>query len=426
MEEKRPSGYLKHSLPADVCSGWTRGAVTVDTHDSAGHRSTLTRSFWDRDVILVFAVTCLAYANISVFFQFYEYLQTLSIDPRWFGLLMSVFSAVSLVVRPFISTVFHAENALRFLVLGALLVAAALLSYGLAEDFLSLLFVRAFHGLGFVILGTALMAMTVQYIPEEKSGQAFGLRAIVILIPTLVIPPLLPFMIRNMGSFPAVLMLFAGVTVLVLPVIGVLRNHRSSSREEPPCSRLNGAEILKNLQNRHIIGTLGAMLLLYSTFALIFFFLAGFGSTIGISNVGVFFTVALTAEIVIRIVAGSLFDRFPKHHLAGASMALLAGSYALLATARSVDALVMLAVLVGLGWGVAMPVFNGLMFDLSPPRFRPFNVNIGLQMFQGGFFFGPFIGGFVVASWNFTTLFHVCAAMSGLSMVLVLWCGADS
>ena len=48
--------------------------------------------------------------------------------------------------------------------------------------------------------------------------------------------------------------------------------------------------------------------------------------------------------------------------------------------------------LLGLGWGVVMPVLNALLFDRSRPKLRAFNTNLGLQMFQGGFFVGPLAG----------------------------------
>ena len=78
-----------------------------------------------------------------------------------------------------------------------------------------------------------------------------------------------------------------------------------------------------------------------------------------------------------------------------------------------------LGLIFGLGWGVAMPVFNGLMFDVSQPRFRAFNINLGLQMFQAGFFLGPLIGAPMLARWGYGTLYIFCAGMSGLAAVLM-------
>jgi predicted MFS family arabinose efflux permease len=66
-----------------------------------------------------------------------------------------------------------------------------------------------------------------------------------------------------------------------------------------------------------------------------------------------------------------------------------------------------------------MPVFSGLIFDISIPRTRVFNINLGMQMFQGGFFLGPFLGGFLVVHCGMSFLFYMCAAFSVISAGLI-------
>ncbi len=157
-------------------------------------------SVWNRELFLIFAVVFLAYGNMSVFFQFYEYLRTLPIDPKWFGLLIGAYSAISLAVRPVVSPLFHSGNARRYLYVGAIMVMAALSFYGLASGFLSMLLVRCFHGLAFVVMGAALMALMIDHIPEGRSAQVFGLLGIVTLLPNTVVPPMLPFLDGLLGG----------------------------------------------------------------------------------------------------------------------------------------------------------------------------------------------------------------------------------
>ena len=59
-----------------------------------------------------------------------------------------------------------------------------------------------------------------------------------------------------------------------------------------------------------------------------------------------------------------------------------------------------------------MPVFNGLMFDISGPRFKSMNTNLGMQMFQAGFFAGPFLGGALIRLAGFGSVFYLCALFS--------------
>lgn len=377
------------------------------------------KTLWSKELLLIMGATFLVYANISVFFHYYEYLRTLPIDPRWYGLLISVFSAVPLIVRPVISPLFHTGNAYRFLYLGAVFLIGSLALYTFAHDLWSMMLVRILHGFSFVLLGTALMTVTVEFIPKERSAQFFGFMAVIVLIPNTIVPPILPFLTGILGGFTQVLILFALITGLVFPLLSITRRQETSSRRGGKPQRLSRKEVAEDLSDVTIVCLLLSMLFLYTGHALVFFFLDGFGRQMAIASTGFFLTLSTVGEIGVRVAAGSLFDRFNKARLATFSMAAMAPVYFLLAHVRAEDLFFAIGLLLGLGWGIAMPVFNALLFDISKPRLRAFNTNLGFQMFQGGFFLGPFIGAPIVARWGFSTLFEVCAVFSAASAALV-------
>jgi len=377
------------------------------------------KSFYSRKILLVFGASFLTYANISVFFHFYGYLGTLPIDARWYGLLMSVFSAVPLVLRPLISPFLHTGNAHRYAYAGTGFLMASLALYSLATGFWSMLLIRGLHGFSFVLLGAALMTMMVDYIPQEKSAQFFGFLAVVVLIPNTIIPPVLPFLTRSLGGFPHVLLLFALISGLIFPMITFVHRHPSGSQPKEVFRPLSRAEVADDFKDVVIVAILFSMLLLYSSHALVFFFLDGFGKKIGIAGTGFFLTLSTAGEIGVRLLAGSLFDKINKTRLAVFSMASLAPVYLALSYVEGEHAFFIIGLLLGLGWGIPMPVFNGLMFNVSKPRLRAFNTNMAFQMFQGGFFLGPFIGAPVVEGWGFRALFGVCVLFSLASAALM-------
>ena len=71
------------------------------------------------------------------------------------------------------------------------MVIASLSCYGLASGFFSMLLVRCFHGVSFVVMGTALTALMMDRIPEGRSAQVFGLLGIVTLRTHPIFPPML-------------------------------------------------------------------------------------------------------------------------------------------------------------------------------------------------------------------------------------------
>ncbi len=118
----------------------------------------------------------------------------------------------------------------------------------------------------------------------------------------------------------------------------------------------------------------------------------------------------------------TVLDRRVKVRLVAWTMLGVGAACVLLAQVQKELPFLVLGVAFGLGWGIAIPVFSSLMFDFSPVRLRAFNTNLGMQMFQAGYFIGPFIGAPLVAHWGFSVLFDLCAAFcigsSGLAFLL--------
>ena len=81
-----------------------------------------------------------------------------------------------------------------------------------------------------------------------------------------------------------------------------------------------------------------------------------------------------------------------------------------------------LGVVLGLGWGVAMPVVSGFIFDVSLPQFRAVNTNLAMWMFQAGFFVGPIMGGSLLIKWGYFVMYLVCGGLMlvGLAASLLL------
>lgn len=363
-----------------------------------------------REFLALNGIAFLAISNMAVFFQFYLYLNTLPISPEWYGFLIAVFSVTGLVLRPLVSPYLHFGNARIWIFISTVGVIVSLLGYSLALDFWGMSLVRAVHGIAYAILGIAINARMVGLIPPSKSGQAFGLVTVVMLLPFAVIPPVLDAATRQLGGFAAVLNLAAALMLLAFPLALAVKTPAGKGRDMAG-RRLSIGDLAGNLKDRRIIVLLLVMLLLYSGYTPIFFFLEGYAKKIGIPNPGLFFTLSTVSEIGVRLLAGQLFDRVSKVRLAAGSLAAIGLGYLALAHLSGPAMFYGLGIFLGLGWGVVMPVLNALLFDISPAHLKGLNTNLGVQMFQGGFFVGPFVGGLALSYGDFRSLYYFCAVL---------------
>ncbi|KMY66503.1 hypothetical protein AAU61_15195 [Desulfocarbo indianensis] len=375
---------------------------------------------FNRGLVLIVLAVFLVFCNMAVFFEFYDYLKYLRLPAASQGIIIGVFSLVALIVRPLLSIVLNPSNAKAGMIVGAAGVVVSLFLYGLVDGVAGMLAVRVVHGLFYVLLAASEVAALVAFIPEKRSGQAFGFLAIVTILPYAVVPPLAEAVHATMAEYPRLLAGTGLLMILLIPLALLVPSpKKAGARRE---ARLTWSEVAENLKDRRILALLGAALMVYAAFTVIFYFVNSFAHSRGVADIGWFFTLATGMEILVRIVGGRLFDRLSKTALLGAALLVLAAAYLGLTQAASLAGFLGLALVFGLGWGVAFPMITALLFDFSTPRLRPLNTNLGYQMFQGGFFLGPLLGAWLLPNMKHGGLFIICAAacLAGAALISLL------
>jgi predicted MFS family arabinose efflux permease len=367
------------------------------------------------------AVMFLTFCNLAVFFQFHTYLGTLPIDPEMSGLLIGLFSVTVLIMRPIISPLLRPDNAKRWMGISCFFVVVSLLLYHVALGFWSMAIVRLVHGAAYVVMATAVTARLVGCIPKDRSGQAFGLISVITLLPYAVMPPLLEPLTRWVGNFRVVLDLSAAVMLLSFPVLAFVGG--AADGQDQASRAIGWEDVKENLKDSRILLLLFLSLVVWTAFTPIFFFLKDYGTKIGIPNPGWFFTLSTFTEIAVRLVAGSLFDKVGKAWVLAGSLAWLAAGYITMAHLSEPTTFYAMGLFLGLGWGVAMPVLSGLVFDVSEPKFRALNTNLAFEMFQAGFFVGPLAGGAILVHSGYSALYYTCGGVTILGLIAALALG---
>ncbi len=268
------------------------------------------------------------------------------------------------------------------------------------------------NGAGYFLMGAGATALLVTAIPPERSGQAFGIYSVAILVGYGLVPAamdaLAPFL-------PSAAHGYAAATLSLLPAAWIVRKVRRRLWDATDVprheARLPWSEIRANVATPSVAILLALNVTYFANWSSLFYLLKGFTQQQGLGNVGAFFTVLTGLMIAIRLLAGRLFDSVSKVGLMIASFCLVAVGHLALAGAppRAIPAV---GAIFGLGLGGGYPAMNGLMFDHSAPRLRPLNANLMLFAVQGGSFLGPSIGGALVAHSGYRGYFLASIAMA--------------
>jgi len=375
---------------------------------------------WNREFTVATVILLLGAASLATFFDFQKYLQSLPVPREWIGPLIGADGLAGLIVQILVTPLLNEDNARRTMVLGTVTLGVALLSYRWALSPVPLLLVRLLHGSGFVILLAALMVVIVRVIPAGRSGMAFGVISMARLLPYALVPPLLGLFPLQPGQFGVVISATAVVAILILPMIAVIRRPAATDPARRSAPRPPWKLLARNLTARPVATLLLVNLLLNSGYVVVFFFIALHARLRGVRNPGLFFTIVTVLMLASRLVGAPLLDRFSKRRLAIGAHWLLLLAYPSLIVGRGEPAFFAIAALAGLGWGLALPLLNALLFDHSDPSFRAVNLNSAMITIQASFFLGPLLGGLVMATLGYPGLFGLCALTTLGSILLLL------
>jgi len=377
---------------------------------------------------LEFITLCLiliaAFANVSVFYSFYHYLGAIGIPVAWRGFLVGLEPMASFLLRLFVIPWISTRNAVVILMASLVLIIMVSCAYLWALTVPTILMLRIVHGAAFVLLTSAAIALIVQFIPREKSGQAFSIVSISMMIPYAVIPPLSEALLPYVAGEAVV---YAGVSVF--PVVSILfiialkkRLNNILARVDEALARRPGREeISENFRQRSVVLLLGIAFLVYLAHAAVFYFTKDLCLQNAVGNVGPFFTISMIMMIAVRVFGGAIFDKTNKLLIFQTGLVLLTLCLFLLARIGTHCTLYLLAGLYGMCMGIILPLLNALLFSASAPALRGLNTNLTLFTLDAAYFIMPYVGGLIITfGAGFDVIFFLSAGFIIFSLLLAM------
>ena len=385
------------------------------------------RTLWTFEFFGLCMIAFLGVCNVSVFYNLFNYLQTLGIPTELSGLVIGAYSLTAMVLYLVASPFLHIGNAPRVMLLGMVMMTASGFAYLFVHSFWGLLAVRMLNGAGQFCTGGGAMALFVSVIPPEKSGQAFGLYSVAILLGYAAVPTLMDTLTPFIPSPPHG---YAAATVWFAPAAWIVWRIRLRRRDRQEAREAKGhlpawADIVSNVKRLPVALLLLLNMSYFANWSGLFFLFKGFAQQQGLANVGAFFSLQMVSMILIRLLGGRLFDEFDKARLAGMCFIIVGLAHLALDNLPGTWAVPLVGIMFGLGMGLGYPAINGLMLQVSAERFRSLNANLMLFAVQAGFFLGPVVGGVLVAHWGYHGYFLASAgsafSVASLSAVLAFF-----
>ncbi|MGC8605900.1 MAG: MFS transporter, partial [Desulfomonilaceae bacterium] len=222
-------------------------------------------------------VAFLAICNVSVFYNLFNYLQTVGIPTGLCGLVIGAYSLTAMVLYLVASPFLNRANAPRIMLLGMALMIVSGIGYLFVHSFWGLIGLRVLNGAGQFCTSGGVMALFVSVIPLEKSGQAFGLYSVAILLAYAGVPALMDALAPFIPSPPYG---YAATTVSLVPAAWIvlrIRQRQGNTTGSGPQGQLPAwADIRANVLQLPVALLLLLNMSYFSNWSSLFFLFKGF------------------------------------------------------------------------------------------------------------------------------------------------------
>lgn len=341
------------------------------------------------------------------------YVRGLGATPLQIGMLMSLTSALPLILRIPLTLVAERVGKTRMLIFGLVIASTANLMYAYAGSFgqLPLIIAYAAFTAGFNQLALSIVS---DIAPATSQGEAIGRYLTFLGVGMLLGPALCSILVASL-SYSQLFLISAAIPMLGIAILLVWapKVPGVTTRVERP--KVGARESLgRILRNRNVM-LLSYCRLSFSTAQSLFITLFSIYATedLGMtaSTVALLFTLRGLTNVLIRYPAGRLSDRIGRKKPIIAAFSALTVAFLITATQRSILLLGVAMAIYGLSWGTRAVTEWALLTDLVEPEIKTISMSYLSSIFGLGSTLGSTLAGILSLYLPFTTIFLIAAAI---------------
>ncbi|MED4604447.1 MFS transporter [Paenibacillus validus] len=375
---------------------------------------------WTRDFILLTVSNLLLYLNLQMITPALPaYVSDAFGADQWaVSLVISLFALSAIVARLFAGRALTKGSQRTWIVLiGLGLYILSTASFYAAGAFALFLAIRVLYGVGFGMTSTVYGTMASDVIPLKRIGEGMGYFGLSTGL-SMALAPVIGLWLLDAYGFGTLVFVSTVLGALILPLTFGIRTRRVPSNSTGPStttSATSAAVRIAPKPRRKISKTLAVPFLLSMmlsfTYGGLISFLALFGKEAHLANVGWFFLTNAAAIVLIRPIAGKLFDL--KGHravLPPAALLVIAGLICLSYTA-GIAGLLLSAAAYGLGYGMLQPSLQAWMVKSVRPEMRGAANAAFYNSIDLGIAFGSLLLGSIAAGVGYAIMYRASAVI---------------
>jgi MFS family permease len=329
------------------------------------------------------------------------------------GLFLGFLTYSSAFSAPLTGTIADRIGRRRTLVVASIVILFCAIGYGVTTSYPVMLALVLVHGVFWSGLLSASAAYLTSLLPDRRRAEGISYWGLSSVAAIAVAPPL-AFWIMQRGGWRWICISCGALNVAMGAIAWLMPEHPAGEVQlSLPLDRTYAPASIVDWR----VLALSITLFLYSFgYGAITSFSAMYADAIGVSPKSVYLTVLALVILVTRPLSGTLADRIGYRRVFMPCLVLIAAGLALLALGATLPAVVASAMLFGVGFGTAYPVFVAyVMRDVHAAR-RGAAFGAILAAFDTGIGTGSTTVGWLIERFGFSAAFGVAAALSAISL----------
>jgi MFS family permease len=326
------------------------------------------------------------------------------------GLFLGFLTYASAMSAPVTGAIADRIGRRRTLIIASSVILLCAIGYGITTSYPVMLGLVLIHGVFWSGLLSAAAAYLTHLLPERRRAEGISYWGLSSVAAIAVAPPI-AFWIMQHGGWAWICISCGTLSLLMGAIAFALPEDRVETQLDLPLPRLRPAFV----EWRVLV--LSLTLFLYSFgYGAITSFSAMFADALGVSPKSIYLTMLAVVILLTRPLSGPLADRVGYRRVFIPCLVLIAIGLTFLSIATSLTWLIASAVVFGIGFGTAYPVFVAyVMRDITAAR-RGAAFGAILAAFDTGIGTGSTMVGWLIEHYGFAAAFGLAAALSAIAL----------
>jgi len=320
-----------------------------------------------------------------------SYAFSLNISGGLVGFLAGLFSMSSLIIRPICGQAVDLKSKKRMLMGSYFVVFIAMLGYALSSSIQLLFIFRILHGFGWGFASTTSITVAIDALPKKRMASGIGFYAMMQTTATAIAPMVGLYIAGHYGYqatyLSGAMMAFLGLMMTPLVVTTPPKKSHSSLFRSIKIRELVEKRAvfpaLLTCCNAMVSSSIGTYLALYA-------------KNLGISGIGIYFTVTAITMLISRPFMGYMTERYGLMKVIIPCEIIIASAVIGLAMSSSLIGILGVAVFMGIGTSGATPALVAACINTTTEEKRGVATSTNYVGLDSGLFLGAFIAGLLV------------------------------